>query len=233
MDASGETNSYRPVSRLAVAAVLLGVLSSLALTTPLLWIVPLAGTALALVGLADVTKSGAEKAGRAAALVGLALSVGFGTQAVAASVVSRWIIQSRSRAVVHAWLDALGESRFADARSMIAPALLQQPESDDHGHGNPRHGEPGHSHHPGEGAGSIDSLPAVRAILRCGTEAVRDVRSAGRDDESGDRWCVGVRLGPCGDGGAVNLRLELVPAVTQEPKGRVERWTIAKIDLQH
>jgi len=231
MDAARETISYRPVSRLAVAAVVLGALSSLALTTPLLWILPLAGTVLAVLGLADVARSGAEKAGKVAALVGLALSVGFGAQAVTASIVSRWIMENRSKAVVHAWLDALGEKRLADARSMIAPQLLPPAESDDHGRGNPGHGEPGHSHHPGEEHGSLSSLPAVQAILRCGTAAVRDVRSTGRDEESGERWCVGVRLGPCRDGGAVDLRLELAPGVANEPKRRVERWTIARIDL--
>jgi len=231
MEASGETISYRPVSRLAVAAAVVGLLSSLALTTPLLWILPLVGVALAVVGLTDVARSGAEKAGRAAALVGLALSVGFGAQAVTTSVASRWIMENRSRAVVHAWLDALGENRLADARSMIAPDLLPRTESANHGQGNPGHGEPGHSHHPGEEAGSIDSLPAVQAILRCGTAALRDVRSTGRDEESGERWCVQVRLGPCGDGGAVDLRLELAPIVANEPKRRVERWTIAKVDL--
>jgi hypothetical protein len=231
MEASAETISYRPVSRLAVAAAVAGVLSSLALTSPLLWILPLVGVALAVAGLTDVARSGAEKAGRAAALVGLALSVGFGAQAVTTSVVSRWIMENRSRGVVRAWLDALGENRLADARSMIAPYLLAQTETDDDGPGNPAHGEPGHSHHPGEEAGSIDSLSAVQAILRCGTSAVRDVRSTGRDEESGERWCVRVRLGPCGDGGTVDLRLELAPVVANEPKRRVERWTIAKIDL--
>ena len=216
---------------MAVAAAVAGVLSSLALTSPLLWILPLVGVALAVAGLTDVARSGAEKAGRAAALVGLALSVGFGAQAVTTSVVSRWIMENRSRGVVHAWLDALGENRLADARSMIAPHLLARTDSDDHGHGNPAHGEPGHSHHPGEEAGSIDSLSAVQAILRCGTAAVRDVRSTGRDEESGERWCVRVRLGPCGDGGTVDLRLELAPVVANEPKRRVERWTIVKIDL--
>jgi hypothetical protein len=29
----------------------------------------------------------------------------------------------------------------------------------------------------------------------------------------------------------VDVRLELEPAVVNEPKRRVERWTIAKIDL--
>ena len=109
--------------------------------------------------------------------------------------------------------------------------LLPPADSDDHGHGNPGQGEPGHSHHPGEEPGSIDSLPAVQAILRCGAAAARDVRSTGRDEESGERWCVRVRLGPCGDGSTVDLLLELSPVVAKEPKRRVERWTIAKIDV--
>jgi len=234
MEPSGETISYRPVSRLAVAAAVVGVLSSLALTTQLLWILPLVGVAMAVAGLTDVARSGAEKAGRAAALVGLALSVGFGAQAVTTSVASRLIMENRTKAVIHAWLDALGENRLADARSMIAPHLLPQSESDNHGTGAPGHGEPGHTHHPGEQAGaaiSIDSLPTVQAILRCGTAAVREVRPTGRDEESGERWCVRVRLGPCGDGTAVDLRLELEPVAVNEPKRRVERWTITKIDL--
>lgn len=230
MEASGDTISYRPVSKLAVAAAVVGALSSLALTTPLLWILPLLGVALAVAGLADVGRSGAEKAGRAAALMGLALSVGFGTQAVTTSFVSRWIMESRTRAVVNAWLDALAENRLADARSMISPQLLPQAELG----GDPGHGQPGHSHHPGEdggATGSIDSLPAVQAILRCGTAAVRDVRFTGRDEETGNDWCAQVRLSPCASGGAVDLRLQLMPFVAKEPTGRVERWTITKIDL--
>lgn len=232
MEASTETISYRPVSTLAVVAGVVGLLSSLALTTPLLWILPLVGVALAVAGLADVSRSGAEKAGRTAALLGLALSVGFGVQAVTTSVASRWIMERRTQAVVHAWLDALGEDRLSDARSMIASHLLQREASV--GLGGPGHGEPGHSHHPGEDTGndgSIEALPAVRAIRRCGTAAIRDVRSAGRDEESGELWCARVRLAPCDGGGAVEVRLELQPAIVNEPTRRVERWTITKIDL--
>ena len=234
MQTPGETVGYRPVSRLAVASAVVGVLSSLALATPLLWILPLVGIALAVAGLADVARVGAEKAGRVAALVGLALSVGFGAQAMTTSVVSRWITESRTKAVVHAWLDAVGENRMADARSMIAPDLLPQAGLGDHRFGGPAHGQPGHSHQPGEDAGtagSILSLPAVKAILACGPAAVRDVRCAGRAEEGGERWCARVRLGPCGDGRAVDLLLELEPAIVNEPKRRLERWTIAKIDL--
>jgi hypothetical protein len=229
MEASGETITYRPVSKPAVAAAVVGVLSSLAITTPLLWILPLVGTVLAVVALADVARSGAEKAGRAAALVGLALSVGFGAQAVTSGVVTRTIAERRAEAVVRAWLDALGDSRLSAAQSMLAQHVLPQSPMDGH-----RPGEPGHdSHHDhGEGtASSIDSLPAVAAILRCGPAAVREVTSTGRDEETGEYWCVRVRLSPCADGGDVNVQLELMPVVANEKKGRVERWTITKIDF--
>jgi hypothetical protein len=226
MKATEETSNYRPVSRLAVVAAAAGVVASLALVTPLFWILPLVGVALAVAGLADVTRSGAEKAGRSAALVGLALSVGFGAQAVTASLVSRSISESRVRAVTHAWLDALQENRLSDAQSMLAPHLLPQTESDEH-----RHGAEGHPGHHGDEQPSIDSLPAVTAIIGCGTAAVRDVRCTGRDEETGERWCATIRLAPCTTGGAIEVRLHLVPAVVNDPRQRVERWTIAEIDL--
>ena len=232
MEVSDETINYRPVSKLAVAAAVLGVLSSLAITTPLLWVLPLAGTAIAVVGLADVTRSGAEKAGRAAALVGLALSVGFGVQAVTASLVTRSIMERRAQGVAHAWLDALGENRLSAAQSMIAQHLLPPSHGDGHGPGEPEHHEHhDHHDHADSTAAAIESLPVVSAILGCGTAAVRDVRSTGRDEETGNDWCVRIRLSPCAGGGAVDVRLQLVPVVVNEQKRRVERWTITKIDL--
>jgi hypothetical protein len=227
MEATDQTSHYRPVSRLAVVAAAAGVVASLALVTPLFWILPLVGVALAVAGLADVTRSGAEKAGRSAALVGLALSVGFGAQAVTASLVSRLISESRVKAVTHAWLDALQENRLSDAQSMLAPHLLPQTESDEHQHGAEGHpGHQGDEKHP-----SIDSLPAVMAIIGCGKAAVRDVRCTGRDEETGERWCATIRLAPCTTGGAIEARLHLVPAVVNDPRQRVERWTIVEIDL--
>lgn len=229
MEATGEMIGYRPVSRLAVAAAVAGVVSSLALTTPLLWILPLVGVALAVAGLADVARAGAEKAGRTAALLGLALSVGFGAQAVTTTAISRWIMESRTTAAARSWLDAVRENRLADARSMMAPHLLPRAESDDHAHGPSGHSD--HHEHGDAHQSSIDALPAVKAILGCGTAAVGDVRCTGRDEETGEGWSARVRLSPCGNGGAVELQLVLQPDVINEAKRRVERWTIAKIDL--
>jgi hypothetical protein len=218
MEPAGETIGYRPVSKIAMASAVVGLLSSLALMTPLLWILPLLGLALAIVGLADVARLGAEKAGRAAALLGLALSIGFGAQAVTAAVVSRTTTQSRVRNVVSMWLDALRENRLADAQSMLSPRLLP----------------PVHPDHPGHEDGdepTIGLMPAVMAIRGCGDAVGRTVQSTGRDDQTGDQWGVRVRLSPCADGGAVEVRLQLQLELVNEPTQRVERWTISQIDL--
>jgi len=218
MEPAGETIGYRPVSRFALAAAAAGVLSSLALTTPLLWLIPLLGIALAILGLADVARPGAEKAGQAAALLGLALSVGFGAQAVTAAVVSHTITQSRVRGVASLWLDALRENRLADAESMLAPELLSSTHPDHSG--NEDGDEP-----------TIGSLPAVMAIRSCGDAAGRTVESTGRDEKTGEQWGVRVRLSPCQDGGTVEVQLQLKPELVNEPTQRVERWTISQIDL--
>jgi len=218
MEPASETIAYRPVSKVAVAAVVVGLLSSLALMTPLLWILPLLGIALAIVGLADVARLGAEKVGRAAALLGLALSIGFGAQAVTAAVVSHTTTQGRVSTVASMWLDALRENRLADAQSMLSPHLLP----------------PAHSDHAGHEDGdepTIGLVPAVMAIRGCGDAVDRTVETTGRDDQTGDQWGVRVRLSPCADGGAVEVRLRLQRELVNESTQRVERWTISQIDL--
>jgi hypothetical protein len=124
METTETSSGYRPVSGLAVAALAMGALSALALTSPLLWGLPLLGVCLAVVALRDVSREGAEKAGRAAALAGLALSIGFGAQALAGRLVARRIMADRARAVATAWLDAIRDGKLVEARTMIAPDLL-------------------------------------------------------------------------------------------------------------
>lgn len=225
VDDEGAATVYRPVSVLAVAAAVAGIASSLALTTSMLWVLPLVGVGLAIAGLADVSRPGAEKAGRVLALAGLALSIGFGAQAVTSSVVSRRIAEARAAATVNAWLDAIGERRLADARAMAIDDVR---------------GDVGLAPHPGHGAGEDDAahrdaaflaVPAVAAIVGCGSAATRDVRCTGPDATSADAWGVAMRLGPCAGGRSVEIALQLVPSVAREGSARVERWTIVKADV--
>jgi len=123
----GETNdkrsegiAYRPVSVLAVVALVAGFVSALALASPLLWVLPVVGIGLSYAALVDV---GGErcKAGRLAALSAMALSIGFGTQAVTARATGRFIAGTRAVEAARFWLDAIGQERLVDARSICLP----------------------------------------------------------------------------------------------------------------
>ena len=109
---------YLPVSRLAVAAAGLGASSALALASPVFWVLPLVAIGIAVAALRDVGRPEAPKAGRLAAVAGLALAAGFGAQAVAAKATTRSITAARAGAAARLWLDTIHEQRLGDARSM-------------------------------------------------------------------------------------------------------------------
>lgn len=111
---------YQPVSRLAVAAAAVGGVSALALASPVFWVLPLVGTGIAIAALRDVDREGARKAGRLIALAGLALSIGFGAQAVTAKLAARSIASERAAAAAQLWLATIREDRRDDARSMCS-----------------------------------------------------------------------------------------------------------------
>lgn len=122
-DGTGDAAGYRPVSRLAVAAVGLGAVSALALVSPAFWVLPLVGAAISIAALADVGRREAPKAGRLAAVAGLGLSLGFAAQAIAAAGTAEWLARSRAEAAVRFWIDAIVAGRLDDARSMCDPAV--------------------------------------------------------------------------------------------------------------
>jgi hypothetical protein len=118
--ATDEVPGYLPVSRLAVAAAALGGVSALALASPVFWVVPLVAIGIAVAALRDVARPEAPKAGRLAAIAGLALAVGFGAQALAAKATARSITAARAGTAARLWLDAIYEQRLSDARSMCS-----------------------------------------------------------------------------------------------------------------
>jgi hypothetical protein len=116
--ATNEVAGYLPVSRLAVAAAGLGAISALALASPVFWVLPLIAIGIAVAALRDVARPEAPKAGRLAAVAGLALAAGFGAQAVAAKATTRSITAARAGAAARLWFDTIHEQRLSEARSM-------------------------------------------------------------------------------------------------------------------
>lgn len=214
---------YRPVSRLAVAALVAGVLAALALVSPIGWVLPLVAIGLAIAALADVNQPGATKAGGWAAVVGLALAVGFGAQAVTAAVVSRWLVERRAAAVALHWIDAVRAGRLADAMSVCEPRLL-----------------PGGEPHvqPGTAAPAADddreavfaALAAVRGLAACAAAPPR-VTAIEPAAETDGGWVVVASLAPCG-WPEESLRLVVEPVRAQRQGGSFERWLVTGFTLE-
>jgi hypothetical protein len=116
----GAPNGYLPVSRLAVGAVVLGGCSALAIVSPFFLVVPLVAVAVAVAACADCDRPGALKAGRLAAIVGLALSIGFAAQSLSSMFVARSITAGRAVAAAEIFLTAVRDGRSADAEAMCS-----------------------------------------------------------------------------------------------------------------
>jgi len=213
------TNDYRPVSPLAVAALSAGACSAVALVTRFAWVVPLGGVALAVAALAEVGRPGAARAGRLLALAGLALSLGFGGQAVTTAVVDRWILRHRAVTAAGIWIDAVREGRSPEALGVSAAALLRTPRG------------PGEERPEGveERLARFAALEPVQAVATCrGTRPrVTAAVPLGTDDGA---WAVRASLEGCETGGTI--RLIVLPKMVTSGKARVERWTIAAVDLE-
>jgi hypothetical protein len=209
------TVDYRPVSPLAVAALVAGCASTLAVITRFAWAVPLVGIALAAAALADVARPEARKAGRLAALAALALSMGFGAQAVTGQFVDRWIMASRAKAAARAWIEALREGRTSEALRLSAATVLP-----------PSSLSPDLEHEEAESERlkRFSELPAVRAVAGCAASTPPIIQAAafGTDDGA---WTLRADLDSCGSPDAT-LNLVVVPKRVRGITGDVEQWRV-------
>lgn len=165
-----DQSNYRPVSGLAVVSLVAGMLSAAALVSPFFWVVPLVAVGLACLGLADVRRVGAEKAGRIAALAGLALAVGFGAQAVSSTLSTRLIASARAQAAAAVWIEALRDGRVADARAMCLPAVVPK----------------------------LDDL--AKKVAACGGAGRPGASVIGRGEDTPDTWRVRATVEKCAAG---------------------------------
>lgn len=211
--ATGGASDYRPVSRLAVAALAVGGCSALAVLSVIAWVLPLVGIAVAAAALRHLSRPGVVEAGRLAAVAGLALSVGFGAQAVTATLVTRGIIAKRAGTTATLWIDAVREGRVADALAITAIPLSPP--------------EPG-ADVEAERLAMFSEFGAVRAVAACGgtRPAPLRIESVGTVEAG---WKVRVPLTGCGDHEDETLVLTVAPRTLPTPGGAVDRWSV--IDL--
>lgn len=215
-----ESSDYRPVSPLAVAALVVGCCSALAVVTWAAWALPIVGVVLACAALAQVGRPDARLVGRPAALAGLALATGFGAQAIGAAAVGFWVGAHRARTTATAWIDAVCEERFVDALDIDVPPVKPPAGSDQWAPVDPE-----------TRARLFAERPEVRAVAACGRTRRPTLVGASRGADGVGTWTVRASLDGCGAAGAV-LRLVIEPRRGALPSGVVDRWLVVSHQLE-
>lgn len=214
MATSDTAAEYRPVSRLAVAALVVGACSALAVFSVVAWVLPLVGVAVAVAALRDLDRPGVLKAGRLAAVAGLALAVGFGGQAVTATLVTRAIVARRAEATAAFWIDAVRDGRTADALAITAIHFSESAPGTD-----------------AERLAVFSGLSPVQAVAACGGTRPAPERIEPLGNAEND-WTIRVPLAPCGGVRAKEtLVLTVAPRTLPTPGGAIDRWSVTEFTL--
>ncbi len=238
--AEDNAEEYRPISTLAVLALIAGCSSFLALISQILWVIPILAGGLSLAAIRDTSIGKSHKAGRGLALIGLALSVGFGAQSFSVFSVNAWIDHSRARETVLRWHQAIRDGEWDVVHGFCTPGLIPVEEVD---HDGPDHD--GHSHGSEESRKlseikELRNFPAVRSLAACNRITLTDI-VRGNQRYQGSLH-VTIDVGECESHSedslphVVDLWLQHTtqeePEVGEDAAGfqRVEIWQIIRID---
>jgi len=113
-----EIARYRTLSASAVVGLILGLISPLATVDPTLWVVPVMGAAFSGLALWRIKKNASALAGGRLALVGMILSVFFGSAAMADRLTFRTLLHREARACVARWCDFLLHDQPREAHQL-------------------------------------------------------------------------------------------------------------------
>jgi hypothetical protein len=128
---SGDS-TYHSVSALAVLALVLGLLAPLAFVHVLLWTIPIVGAALSAIAFIRIDRSEGALIGRKAALVGLVLSLLFGSCAIAYVTTHRLWLARRAERVAERFFALLSEGKTYAAHQLWADPQYRFLLSDDY-----------------------------------------------------------------------------------------------------
>jgi hypothetical protein len=118
---------YRPVSGWAVAGLIVGLLSPLALADPLLWAVPIVAGMVCVRAFGQIRQKAPAMIGRKAALAGLWLAVFSLTAAYSDWVYLRWRIRDEARQAAGFWFELLAKDRPELAFQLTLPPQQRRP----------------------------------------------------------------------------------------------------------
>lgn len=231
-DGSDVVPGYRPVSVLAVFALLAGIFSGVAVFAPALLLVPLIASALAVVALRDVSPRGDgdertegrdRKTGRWCALAGLALAVGFGMQSVATTLTQRSVAFRRAEGAAAMFLEMVREDRLGDAVKTCLPQVMPPMAIGAGAKTTPDVQER-------QAEASLAGLEIIQDIRKCGGAASTTFRCVGAEVRFPDSWAVVVVIDPC-EGRSKPLEIRMLMQSKPVTRGQrmYDNWMVAGI----
>ena len=119
---------YRSLSGLAVLALLLGLLSVVALAHPAAWSIPLAAIVCAIIARRRIARRSDTLMGSSLATFGLVLALFFLSWAPVSFFTERWLISRDARGYGEEWLAAVFEGNLSRAYQATLPVRERQPE---------------------------------------------------------------------------------------------------------
>ena len=122
---------YRPVSRLAVASMLVGLLSAAAIVNPLACWIALVAVILALASLRTLAKEGSAMLGRKAAVAGLMMGLGFGACGMTRYLARQPLLYREARTHARRWIELVQARRLYEAHQLHLPQEERQPADTD------------------------------------------------------------------------------------------------------
>ena len=235
-----EADDYRPVSTLAVLSLIAGCSSVLALINQILWVVPLLAVGLSIAAIRDTSVQGSQKSGRGIALIGLALSVGFGVQSFAVFSGNTMIDRGRARETVSRWHRVIRAGDWDMAYGFCAPGIVPL--------GEAYLKDKNHDEHQHDGADSrkqsqikvLQEIPAIRALAACNRIIFSSIEEDNRQFPGSLRVTVDVSERKQHSENRLPLVVEIwlnhktqkEPQLGQGTAGlqTVERWQVIRVD---
>lgn len=118
---------YHPLSKLAVVGLIFGVLSPVAIVDPLMWTVPPVGIVVSGLALWQIAREAPALIGRKAALIGLMLSILFGTAVPTQWFGYRWLLRREASRFADAWFELIGQGEPHKAYQLTLNPQYRQP----------------------------------------------------------------------------------------------------------
>jgi len=126
-----EEDSYRPISVLAVFALLFGLATPLALVHQLFWALPIVGAVFASAALWRLNRNSPPMLGRLAAQLALALSLITGLAAFSHATSNSYLLRSEARAFAREWFELLQNNEPHNAYQLLLDVAQRKSFGDD------------------------------------------------------------------------------------------------------